>query len=470
MILRTTRAALALCAVLLATPLGAYAQAIPMSTPTPTPTITPTTTPSPTPSAMPSVPAGVIPASVDITLAGGVSQAFVLAQIQAAIARAAQLQPGAQLTVAPPTLPSTFGPGTLLATAVAVHVAGGGVYADVDATTQVQLHIESLGRFDPSLLLYSDDPEYVSSDGVLFRQHSTIDVGNAARAYIYHASRTSGLRLFLVLQAISAPSRVQIVGNAYGPSLDYGCVGHSATAQYLRARASAESLVATTTPDAPFVLPLDMRAMAPQELVTAVEDVRVLDGGPVRVVVVAASAGVDPRTLLAQPPLPSDGHGRSGEFALRNVAPLTLAYTAGSNEDSSVTVGMGAKEGTPDFPNLLAGGRPLAGDYGVVRPVVFQLANPTATEQTVYLNELASSGAATTSIWFDGDPAPTEVPPARNPSTPYLVKAFALAPGERRTVTGVYMTDGASAYPIELTFTPTPAVSPPPSTCIPAPS
>jgi hypothetical protein len=98
-----------------------------------------------------------------------------------------------------------------------------------------------------------------------------------------------------------------------------------------------------------------------------------------------------------------------------------------------------------------------------------QLANPTPTEQTVYLTELASSGAATTSIWFDGDPAPTEVPPARDPSTPYLVKAFGLAPGERRTVTGVFMTDGASAYPLELAFTATPPASAPATSCIPAP-
>lgn len=63
-------------------------------------------------------------------------------------------------------------------------------------------------------------------------------------------------------------------------------------------------------------------------------------------------------------------------------------------------------------------------------------------------------GGVTTTIWFDGDPAPTELRCVSDPAR-YLVKAFTLAAGEARTVTGSYMTDGTSWFPLLFGLTAT---------------
>lgn len=406
--------------------------------------------------------AGTLPAAVDVDLAGTVTQGFALARIRDAIAHAAQLQPGAAVALPDLALPPTLAPGAVLEAAANVHVDGKGLFVDTFGTTHVHLHVETLAPFDPALLLYSDDPEYVREDGVVFRQTSTIDAAHPARAYIYHAATVPGRRLSLVLQTTGTASRVQLVGGSVGPSTDYACVGHKATTRYLVERKLQESLVAPVTAAAPFVLPLNERDMAPQDLVNAIYDMRVVDGDPVRALVVATSGSEDPRTFVGAPALPGDGHGRKGEYALTSVRPIALSFTAANPVDPAFTIGLGATEGVPDFPNLLGGGRPLAGDYGVVRPLRITLSNPTPSPQSVFLQEVAESGPVTTTIWFDGDPAPTQIPAAKNPSTPYLVKQFALAPGETRTVTGVYMTDGASWFPMQLALTAvTPSVAPP---------
>jgi hypothetical protein len=264
-----------------------------------------------------------------------------------------------------------------------------------------------------------------------------------------------------VLQTTGASAQVQILGETVGPSTDYACVGHKATLRYLIDRGLQQSIVAAVSASAPFVLPLEDRDMAPQELVNAIEDVRLLSGDPVRVTVIATSGTEDPLAMLAQPELPSDGHGRKGEFALGTVRPLQLRYVAGSDEDPSASIGLGSTEGVPDFPNLIPGGHPLAGDYGVLRPVSLTLVNPTPAPQNIYLSEIAPNGPVTTTMWFTGDPGPTEVSAARDRSTSYLVKQFTVDPGQTQTIGGVYMTDGGSWFPMEFSLgTTQPAVAP----------
>lgn len=408
-------------------------------------------------------PAGVVPPAVEVTLAGNVGRAFALARVRDAVAAAAQLQPGSALDVSSVALPDALPPGTTLDLAGEVRIDGHGGFVDVAGPTTVRLRVLAATPFDPRVLLYSDDPEYVRASGVLFRSPE-IDASRPARAYVYHAATTPGTRVWLVLQSAGS-SQVQVLGATRGPSTDYACVGHRATANYLVEHATEESFVATATAAASAVIPLSARDLAPQELVNAIYDLRVLSGDPVRAVVVATTAGEDPRSLQTQAELPGDGHGRKGVFAIGTVRPVDLRFTAGSEDDPSFVVGQGAIEGVPEFPNLIPGGHPLAGDYGVLRPLRLTLANPTPTPQTVYLTENAANGPVTTTIWFAGDPAPVELGPARDRSTAYGVRGFPLAPGETRTVSGVYMTDGASWFPMDLSLTTQPPVPLQPSAC-----
>lgn len=413
-------------------------------------------------------PAGVIPSDVTVDLAGTVSPQFAAARVQAALAQAAQLQPGATVAVGPLSI-APLRPGDVADARTAVTLRGNDQSVDVTGATTAHLRDAVLPPLDPAVLFYSDDPERLGAfdDGVLFR--GTIDPTRSARVYAYHVSDTGSRRLYLAFAATTGAARVQVLGAAAGPSDAFPYVGHVATVRYLLEHASGESFITTVAPGAPYLLALGAGPMLPAQLTAAIYDVRVLDGAPVDVSVVAASNGADPVTLLGQAEHPTDGHYRRGEFSLAAVPPIALSFAAGGPEPQPVAVGVRyAASGQPAFPNLrpdinaAAGQRaPLAGDYGVLRNVSLQLSNPTPAPQNVYLYEQpGANGGVTTTIWFAGDPAPTEIKCVSDPSQRYLVKGFGLAPGQTLNVTGQYMTDGTSFYPLMFGLTSTP---PPPT-------
>jgi hypothetical protein len=427
--------------------------------PLPLPSVSPAELPSPaeTPAPSPSAtlpPAGIVPGDVTVTLGGIVSPAFATGRVRAAILRAAQVAPGATLTVSGVTIANTLHAGDSTEALARVTIAGGGSYADVTGTTAVHLSVETLPQLEPAFLFYSDDPEKLTAadDGVLYK--NSIDLTKAARVYAYHVTETAGRRVFLALQA-SSQAHVQVLGYAAGPADEYGYVGHVTTLQYLLERGTQESFVADVAPGAPFLQPLGYRPMNPNELIAAIFDLRVLDGGPVEVEVVAASGATDPATLLGGDELPGDGHGRRGEFSLLDVPPIALSYAAGDPEPSPVAVG------NPTVANVRPGGRPLGGDYGLIRSVTLALSNPGGTPQALYLYEQPTAGFVTTTLWFTGDPRPTEVPCVHDPANRYQVRSFALDAGASLSITGEYMTDGASSYPLSFGLTAVPP-SPPP--------
>lgn len=432
-----------------ALPTGAAATAAPLQPAPPTPP-----------------PAGTIPVDLAVELAGSVSPQFASAQIEAAIARVAQLQPGTTLAVHGLTLPPVLQPGESADLQARVHIDGRRAFGDRNGTTNVHLHLEALPELNPEFLFYSDDPERLDADadGVLFR--GTIDTTRSARTYAYHVSDAPDRRLYLALRATGVDARVQMLGYAAGPTDAFSYAGHVSTLQYLLARGTQQSAIATVTRDAPFLLQLGARALGAGDLVAAIFDLRVLSGEAVDVAVVSASGDADPLDLLDAAERAGDGHGRRGEFALGDVPPLALTYTLGGPEPAPFAIG------TPTIANLRPGGRPLAGDYGVLRGIALQVSNPSNGPASAYFYESAAGGTATTTLWFTGDSKPTEIPCVKLPDR-YLVREIALAPGEVRTVTGEYMTDGTSSFPLLFGLTGTPPSPPPapysPDACNPKP-
>ena len=423
---------------------------------------------TPSASAVPSLPpAGVIPSEVSVDLGGTVAPQFALAQITGAIARRALLQPGATLAVSGVTIANALHDGDELEALAQVSIGGTAAFAGASGTTAVHLRVLSLPQLEPAFLFYSDDPERltVGDDGVLY--HGTIDVGKPVRVYAYHVSDVAGRRLFLALRATGAPARVQLLGYAAGPANAFAYVGHVSTLQYLLERSTQESVIVPIDASAPYLHQLGYRPLGVGELVAAIYDLRELDGDPVDVDVIAASAVQDPVALLGGPELPGDGHGRRGDFSLHGVPPIALSYVVGGPEPSPLPAG------DDTIPNLRPGGRPLRGDYGVLLDVGLQLSNPQASPQDAYLYEQAASGTATTTIWFTGDTRPIEIPCLRDPANRYLVKAFSLAPGQTMSVGGEFMTDGTASLPIAFGLTAVPPSPPPgpysPDACNPRP-
>lgn len=402
------------------------------------------------------LPAGVIPSDLDIALAGTVSAAFVTARLRDALDRALVRQPGTGLDVHGVTIPPSLAPGDKLEAQAGVSIDGRGTYVDVSGRTGIHVHVDPLPAFDPAVLFYSDDPEYVGAQlaGVLIR--GTIDAPTPARLFVYHVADAAPRRMWLVLRA-AAGAHVQMLGTISGASPAFPYIGQQSTARFLAAHASGESAILSVAAGVPYVIPFGL--MQPGDLIEAIEDLRVVDGGPVDFAIATspAAASLPP---LDGPELPDDSHGRRGVFALAAVAPIDLSFTSGAAEPAPVSVGDGA------LPNKRAGERPLGGDYGVVRPFALHLANTSPSPLNVYLYELTSgAGGATATLWFTGDTAPTLVPCVDDSAQPHLIRAFALAPNESRLVTGTFMTDGSASYPVRFGLTATAAASAAPNGC-----
>ena len=69
-----------------------------------------------------------------------------------------------------------------------------------------------------------------------------------------------------------------------------------------------------------------MYSRAAQQVVSGTVDVRVVSGGPVTLTVLAASPGIDPRSLLGGSVLPGDGHHRTGVFAIGDFGTESRTY------------------------------------------------------------------------------------------------------------------------------------------------
>jgi len=406
------------------------------------------------------LPAGTIPTDVDVALAGTVTQAFVAARVRDALERALVRQPGTGLDVHGVTIPATLAPGDKLEAQAGINIDGRGTYVDVSGRTNLHVHVEPVGSLDPAVLFYSDDPEYVSAalSGVLI--HGTLSVAAPIRIFAYHVADGGPRRMSLILRA-AVPSHVQMLGTISGASPAFAYIGQQSSARFLAARASGQSAIVALPANLPYEIPFGL--MQPGDLIEVIEDLRAIDGGPVGVAIVT-SPGATPLPALDGPELTGDSHGRRGVFALTAVAPLDLTFAGGSPEPAPVSVGDGT------LTNERPDGRSLGGDYGVVRPLALHLANPALTPLNVYLYELTSgAGGATATFWFTGEPAATLIPCIDDSAQPHLIKAFTLAAGETRTVTGAFMTDGAASYPIRFGLSATAPLPVAPGSCTPTP-
>lgn len=414
--------------------------------------------------------AGVLPASVALRFAGGgLSAEFAAVVLAAELARRAHVQPGARVAaVSARLLPAGLSTTAPWSGTIPVTLSGQDRWRDVQGSVPVQIDVVTLPPLEPAQLFYSDDPETILGNqaGVVFRTALSAQTPTT-RLFAYHEFETVGRQLFLVLRS-AGTSHVQLVGDVAGPSYTT-YAGHTMTVRYLQARRLGRSTIATVDAD-PVVIEIGSRSEA-QRLVTAIYDLRLLDGDAIDVFVVAGFASGDPTplALIAAPPaLPivQDLHDRSGVYPLDALGPIMLsaAVTDGKYRRPAA-IGTSAVVGAWAVPPIV-GKRYLGGDYGVVRPFRLTMTNATDQPGTIYFYVAPSGGGATTSILFDGDgltadgkPKIVEPPCLVGSKTApaftdrYLLRPFTIAPtrgGAPVVVTGEFMTDGGSTYPAEL--------------------
>jgi hypothetical protein len=395
--------------------------------------------------------AGTIVAQTTLTVTGNPAQPDWLAQqITQWVTRLTQALPGASITIGAVTPPSApLAAGATAQFSVPIQISGNGQYFDQSATTTVDVQNTAMQPFTPGLLFYDDDPEHVTQDGVLFR--GTVSATQPARIYYYHDNTADPRRLVVALQATGQnPASVQLIHASAGPNIDVMTVGQAVTKKFLLTKNQQEGIVVDLSGDQPYLL-TDL-PMTSRQLVAGTADIRVLSGGPVEVTVMGVSPGADPRTLLAGPILPGDGHHRTGVFSIAGFGADNLRYAVGSDD---ATVVLGDTEPTPPNVTPSAGGHDY-GDYGIVHTISVTLDNPTAAPAAAYLYVQPIAGPARGSFLIDGNVV--DIGCVRV-SSKYQITTFDLPPGQSTHVVQT-MTDGGSFYPVRLGVT---ATAPEPS-------
>lgn len=416
--------------------------------------------------------AGTVPESITLRVTGTqIDTQWLTLQIQKLLQRSVQLQQGSTLQVNAFTLPPTLGPGATAAVPVPVHLAGGDSYFDVDAFATVNLQNVQADAFAPPLLFYDDDPEKLTGTGVLFR--GQIEASTPARLYYYHEN-TGGDRMLAVVLSTSGaqPSTVQLIDSSAGPNIDVMTVGHVVSRNFLLQKPLNQGVVVDVDSQTPYVA--DQFSMKAQDGAAGSIGIRVLDGGPVTVTVVAMPAGTPSAQIpsyLSQAQLPDDGHHRTGTFSLASYANDSVAFTA-PGPDANLQYGAHTPP-VVDPPNSPAPAGHDYGEYGVLRTLNFDIDNPLDQPQTLYLYERPLGGAVRSSFLVNG--ALVQVGCARASDRYQIGDPISVAPHAKLQLPVLTMTDGGSNYPLEIGVTATPpSPSPPPITapdgCFPKPA
>jgi hypothetical protein len=392
--------------------------------------------------------AGTIVPQTALTVTGDPADPSWLArQVRTWVARLTQAQPNAQTTIGNVDAPAQPLPtGAQQQFTVPVQITSDGRYFDQTGQTVVTVQNVAAQPIIPTLLFYDDDPEHVTADGVLFR--GTVTAADPARLYYYHDNAGDPRRIVVLLTTNAAdPATVQLVDVPAGPNPDVMQVGHAVSREFLVRKSHGEGIQLQVAQGVPFAL--RDAAMNARDGVAGSVDLRVLAGGPITVTVVAASPGVDSRSLVDAPQLPDDGHARTGVFHLGGYGADTLSFSTGGADAKLV---IGDREPTPPSADPNTPGRDY-GDYGVAHNVDVTLANPSDVAATAYLYFRPLAGIARGSFLVDG--RLVELGCARQP-VPYQIAAFELQPQQTTRAIVQTMTDGGSFYPVEIGITGTP--------------
>ena len=305
-------------------------------------------------------------------------------------------------------------------------------------------------------LLFSDEPESPSADGVLYAD----ELGAGAyRAYVYHVNAGTNLRKFPVVLlnqgATTVHATLTAVGLA-GPSQDYVDVGKQAAVRWYMSQGT------TTTVDVPagerVLLDADLDGLqaATSELVHAILDFS-LDG-PAKISVVSLDATEDATTataglsLLANTGQHTRGSFPGAALEIESIAPLDSSGArrlrmGGDVTDATLT-------GTDYVDNGMA--VTLEGNYGVSYAVKVSFA--TAIDSAILLSPQGGDwGGAGFDVAGSSAASTPGVLPASQDSLGTQTDAIAVA-----TFSGVpsgtidFLSAGGSDLPVDVLVVPSP--------------
>ncbi len=395
--------------------------------------------------------AGIPADSTTVRVTGSPSTVeFLRDAIATAVEAAATIRPGASVNVDPESVPvrRDLAVDDRTELDVPVAIAGPG-YLPVNAVTHVVLENTALPPIQPARLLVSDYPERLTANGVLFTAH--LDRLQPQRLLYYHYNPASEPARRIVLKAHNAsrePATVQMIDGSAGPGPNEMEIGHLATRRFLVHEARNEGRVIAVPAGA--TVDLVDHPLPPQSVVNAILQLRLVNGDPIDLALVAqdaaapANQSIDTTRLLA-----------GGAPHARGVYPVPTFFFDRvydvEGQDLDIVIGQ------LPLPNMRQG-EALGGDYGVEQSATVVIENASRAPRSVALYANPRGGRATGTFLIDG----------------VVVQAHALAPFSRfkiwqerinagtfRRIKVVTMPEGGSSYPLRLTFAPDDGSVPP---------
>ncbi|HEY1656067.1 MAG TPA: hypothetical protein VGF86_13235, partial [Candidatus Tumulicola sp.] len=176
--------------------------------------------------------AGSAPPALTISLTGDPASAdFIRRQVAAAVVRATQTRPGAQVVVGPDdvSVRNDLAQDRVVVVSVPVLIQGN-AYFEVDATTRVDVRNVAAPRISPDSLMVSDYPERLEENGLLFA--ADLRSEQPSRFLYFHYNPPGQPDRRIVLRAdnrSSQPAVVQFISGRGGPTPNEMEAGHLAT-------------------------------------------------------------------------------------------------------------------------------------------------------------------------------------------------------------------------------------------------
>ena len=352
-------------------------------------------------------------------------------------------KPGAKLVMGSPKNKGKFkqlNPGQSLQLTIPTRLDGENYIA---SGCSLRLFVRNRGysRPKPSLLLVSNRPEVITGQGDLFRR--TIKGRTAAR-YFYHHRNDKGQPARWFRLELKNPGRhpvnvfVSPVGT--GPTPDEIFAGHLAASAYFDYLKGGLGWFVTIKPGTSYVL--DQRLLKPDQTISGVGYLSILDGSGLEVAVTASLPGELPPP--GQVPMPALEEGRDHPRTSRGIFPafiqLLPVHTIGSRY---TYVYLGGEPYQADIQDK----SPNYGNYGAFYNLDLEIRNPLDQEKEARVYIVPGGGAARGIIQVDGVLLET---PVMWPAQRTLIKKVTVPSGESRKVNLLTMPQGGSFYPVKI--------------------
>ena len=388
--------------------------------------------------------AGTVGDQITVRVTGNPSSAEYLRDtIANAVERAATLRPGVSLDIQPDTVPlhGDLKIDNRTEVDVPVHINGNG-YLPVNGTTHVIVENTALPPIQPARLLVSDYPERLTANGVLFTARLDRTQGQRFLYYHYNPGTEPSRRILLKAHnASNAPATVQMIDGTAGPGANEMEVGHLSTKRFLVREARNEGQVVTIAAGA--TMNLVDHPLPPQNVVSAILQLRLVSGDPLDLALIAQDAqapldqSIDTTQLLA-----------GGAPHARGVYPVPTFFFDRTydvdGEDLDIAIGQ------LPLPNLRQG-EALSGDYGVEQSMNVVIMNMTRAPRSIALYANPRGGRATGTFLIDRTLVQTHALAA---FSRFKIWQERINAGTFRRIKIVTMPEGGSSYPLRLTFAP----------------